>query len=739
MKTIYTFGTIAVLSALQAVNAVPIVNADFSTGFTNGALAGQGGWLGQAALGNFTVDSATGTATVRGVGFLGVYNTTPITGVQAGSILRLNMDFSADIGLDAANTALFGAGFTVTRDTATNTTSPNQLNFGLPVNPPVAPNTTYASSLFSSFDYNQFSTLTSTGNNNGRGSVKFHVLPTNPTNANSIVTGGDTIGIRPHARLSTATPTQGTAAASEVQRINLFPTTGTPPLLNTNIVPQITSTEQFVMSFEGVLTTPLTTASTAAQIQAALEALSNIGPGNVLVTGALDGSVPTGIDITFQGTRANQDVQQLGVRELSSVNPTDLITDNFSLEYRAIKTAVATTGRFLVQVIVKNNTTGITFRGPVVTLDNTTIYNEETFYTAIRATDLLGNGSIRVKKISSEHLLPTDDSDGDGLTNLQEVTNGFNPLSSASNATTYYLDSFDDATGAAFTPPINQGIPAGTGGLQNRYGVFVSSTGKPKITESNTITQANGLSGGTVMIEATDANGISGEEAVTFFGPDNGGTAAPSFPVITSAADLANIFITFDYKSANTLNPNSPPNLPFRMRLSLGSYANSLRTVNLTANSEWQLFSGPLSSLVDQTPVPIPANPPTMPNITYGFLDTYIVTPTAPRDPQLRFGVVGASAIGDALLLDNIRFGTVRIISLVESIRIMSSGFSDAMTYRVQFNAKPNTTYNVDMSTDLVTFTELFENPTTDTNGNATLSIPLTAPLPSKMFFRIRE
>ena len=63
----------------------------------------------------------------------------------------------------------------------------------------------------------------------------------------------------------------------------------------------------FTLTFGGQTTTSLVAAATAAQVQAALEALSTIGSGNVAVTGNA-GGVWT---VTFKGDLANTNVAQL--------------------------------------------------------------------------------------------------------------------------------------------------------------------------------------------------------------------------------------------------------------------------------------------------------------------------------------------------------------------------------------------------------------------------------------------
>lgn len=63
----------------------------------------------------------------------------------------------------------------------------------------------------------------------------------------------------------------------------------------------------FTLTFSGQTTTSLAAASTAAQVQAALVALSNIGAGNVSVTGATSGPYT----VSFIGTLLDTDVAQM--------------------------------------------------------------------------------------------------------------------------------------------------------------------------------------------------------------------------------------------------------------------------------------------------------------------------------------------------------------------------------------------------------------------------------------------
>lgn len=65
----------------------------------------------------------------------------------------------------------------------------------------------------------------------------------------------------------------------------------------------------FTLTYAGQTTTSIDDDATAAQVQAALEALSNIGEGNVLVTGGPLGTGP--FTVTFRGDLANTNVAQM--------------------------------------------------------------------------------------------------------------------------------------------------------------------------------------------------------------------------------------------------------------------------------------------------------------------------------------------------------------------------------------------------------------------------------------------
>ena len=80
----------------------------------------------------------------------------------------------------------------------------------------------------------------------------------------------------------------------------------------------------FTLTFDGQTTAPIAFNATAAQVQAALEALSTIGPGNLTATG---GDVDTArVDITFVGTFAGVDVQQLTADASALTGTTPTVT-----------------------------------------------------------------------------------------------------------------------------------------------------------------------------------------------------------------------------------------------------------------------------------------------------------------------------------------------------------------------------------------------------------------------------
>ncbi len=64
----------------------------------------------------------------------------------------------------------------------------------------------------------------------------------------------------------------------------------------------------FTLTYAGQTTASLDDDATTAQVQAALEALSNIGAGNVVVTGT---TAPVAMTVTFVGDLADQDIAQM--------------------------------------------------------------------------------------------------------------------------------------------------------------------------------------------------------------------------------------------------------------------------------------------------------------------------------------------------------------------------------------------------------------------------------------------
>ena len=97
--------------------------------------------------------------------------------------------------------------------------------------------------------------------------------------------------------LVVATTVEGTGVQNEIQTITRPSTFGS-----------------FQLSFSGQTTTVLPSGATAAQVQAALEALTTIGAGNVIVT-----TVDPQIVVEFTGILANQDVPQITGFSLEAV------------------------------------------------------------------------------------------------------------------------------------------------------------------------------------------------------------------------------------------------------------------------------------------------------------------------------------------------------------------------------------------------------------------------------------
>ncbi|MBC8472470.1 MAG: flagellar hook-basal body complex protein [Planctomycetes bacterium] len=100
---------------------------------------------------------------------------------------------------------------------------------------------------------------------------------------------------------------EGTAAIDEQQTISSTATGGT-----------------FTMSFGGQTTGALTWDDSAADIQAALEALSTIGAGNVTCAG---GPLPAGVTATFAGTLAGQDAAMITVDNTNMTGGTASIAE----------------------------------------------------------------------------------------------------------------------------------------------------------------------------------------------------------------------------------------------------------------------------------------------------------------------------------------------------------------------------------------------------------------------------
>ena len=100
---------------------------------------------------------------------------------------------------------------------------------------------------------------------------------------------------------------EGTAAVDEEQTISSTATGGT-----------------FTLSFGGQTTAALTWDDSAADIQAALEALSTIGAGNVTCAG---GPLPAGVTATFAGTLAGQDAAMITVDNTNMTGGTASIAE----------------------------------------------------------------------------------------------------------------------------------------------------------------------------------------------------------------------------------------------------------------------------------------------------------------------------------------------------------------------------------------------------------------------------
>ena len=168
---------------------------------------------------------------------------------------------------------------------------------------------------------------------------------------------GTVLGSSPTANLTmpvTATTTlndvltwlntnEGTAAVDEEQTISSTATGGT-----------------FTMSFGGQTTAALNFDANFAQIDAALEALSTIGAGNVTCAGGPLGTA--GVTVTFAGTLAGQDAAMITV-------------DNTNMTGGTASVAETTTGR-AVQGILGNTATASLLNGQLRITDATSGYSK---------------------------------------------------------------------------------------------------------------------------------------------------------------------------------------------------------------------------------------------------------------------------------------------------------------------------------------------------------------------------
>lgn len=106
-----------------------------------------------------------------------------------------------------------------------------------------------------------------------------------------ILTGADAGKIGPFQR---GTGAAGAAAVNEVQTFDLgSATAGT-----------------FTITFDGQTTASIARNATAATVQAALETLSNVNPGDIVVTG---GALPAQVTLTFGGQYAATNVPQITI------------------------------------------------------------------------------------------------------------------------------------------------------------------------------------------------------------------------------------------------------------------------------------------------------------------------------------------------------------------------------------------------------------------------------------------
>ena len=149
-------------------------------------------------------------------------------------------------------------------------------------------------------------------------------------------------GADPGPSLAIATTTQG-GPVNEVQRVG-FTTTGS-----------FMGGSSFTLTYNGQTTAAIPHTATAAQVQSALEALSNVAPGDVVVTKTQDTTQAREWTLAFQGALAGSNLVQTTI-DISNIR-------GFGTKTKIEATDVqGGTGGNEVQAVTLSNATGGTFR-----------------------------------------------------------------------------------------------------------------------------------------------------------------------------------------------------------------------------------------------------------------------------------------------------------------------------------------------------------------------------------------
>ncbi|MHB8974460.1 MAG: RHS repeat-associated core domain-containing protein [Pirellulaceae bacterium] len=185
-----------------------------------------------------------------------------------------------------------------------------------------------------SYDYSMLGDLTRVRDRNGR-VLQFGYDLLGQRTSQQWRSGAD-----PGPGLSIATTTQG-GPLNEVQRVGYttsYAMGGT-----------------FTLSYNGQTTSAISYNATAAQVQTALEALSNIAPGDVVVTKLQDTNPAQEWKLTFQGALGGANLVQ------TTIDTTNVSTMGGRTEIEATD-AQGSSGGDEVQTVTLSNATGGTFR-----------------------------------------------------------------------------------------------------------------------------------------------------------------------------------------------------------------------------------------------------------------------------------------------------------------------------------------------------------------------------------------